>query len=154
MFCFLLQPLTLDDDFPEVQKTVISGQVSTVVPIEIARRHNNPVVREELLLRTDVNQEEGSVYWHGLRLLQLDLSWIRKIHWVKRLRLARNGFRTIPNEIGGYLKQVGCWHGVLHHSLTTPTIGIVWWCWDVPDHNVLIMEEHFIINNTESYPWL
>ena len=80
-----------------------------MVPIEIARRHNNPFVREELLLRTDVNQEEGSVYWHGLRLLQLDLLWIRKIHWVKRLRLARNGFRMIPNEIGGYLKQVG-WH--------------------------------------------
>ena len=95
-----------DDDFSEVQKAVISGRVSTVVPIEIARRHQNPIVREELLLRTDVNQEEGSVYWHGLRLLVLDLSWIRKIHWVKRLRLARNGFRAIPNEIGGYLKQV------------------------------------------------
>ena len=95
-----------DDDFSEVQKAVISGRVSTVVPIEIARRHQNPIVREELLLRTDVNQEEGSVYWHDLHLLVLDLSWIRKIHWVKRLRLARNGFRVIPNEIGGYLKQV------------------------------------------------
>ena len=83
-----------------------TGNVSTVVPIEIARRANNGAVREELLLRTDVNQEEGSVYWHGLRLLNLDLSWIRKIHWVKRLRLARNGFKTIPNEIGGYLRQV------------------------------------------------
>ena len=85
---------------------MISGKVSTVVPIEIARRAQNNNVREELLLRTDVNQEEGSVYWHGLRLLHLDLSWVRKIHWVKRLRLARNGFRVIPNEIGGYLKQV------------------------------------------------
>ena len=80
--------------------------MSTVVPIEIARRSQNPIVREELLLRTDVNQEEGSVYWHGLRLLVLDLSWVRKIHWVKRLRLARNGFRIIPNEVGSYLKQV------------------------------------------------
>ena len=106
-FCdYFLQPMANDDDFSEVQKAVISGRVSTVVPIEIARRHQNPIVREELLLRTDVNQEEGSVYWHGLRLLVLDLSWIRKIHWVKRLRLARNGFRSIPNEIGGYLKQV------------------------------------------------
>ena len=103
---YFLQPMANDDDFSEVQKAVISGRVSTVVPIEIARRHQNPIVREELLLRTDVNQEEGSVYWHGLRLLVLDLSWIRKIHWVKRLRLARNGFRSIPNEIGGYLKQV------------------------------------------------
>ena len=99
-----------DDDFPEVQKVVMSGCVSTVVPIEIARRHQNLIVREELLLRTDINQEEGLVYWHGLRLLALDLSWIRKIHWVKRLRLARNGFRSIPNEIGGYLKQVSNIH--------------------------------------------
>ena len=80
--------------------------MSTVVPIEIARRHNNNAVREELLLHTDVNQEEGSVYWHGLRLLNIDLSWIRKIHWVKRLRLARNGLRSIPDEIGEYLRQV------------------------------------------------
>uniref|UniRef100_A0A1X7SPR9 Uncharacterized protein n=1 Tax=Amphimedon queenslandica TaxID=400682 RepID=A0A1X7SPR9_AMPQE len=99
-------PMANDDDFSEVQKAVISGRVSTMVPIEIAQRHQSPIVREELLLRTNVNQEEGSVYWHGLRLFVLDLSWIRKIHWVRRLRLDGNGFRAIPNEIRGYLKQV------------------------------------------------
>ena len=50
--------------------------------------------------------EEGTVYWHGLRLLVLDVSWLRKIYWVKRLRLARNGFKQLPNEMGTYLKQV------------------------------------------------
>ena len=45
-----------DPDFSEVQKAVISGKVSTVVPIEIARRNQQSAVREELLLRTDVNQ--------------------------------------------------------------------------------------------------
>ena len=85
---------------------MISGNVSTVVPIEIARRAQNNDIREELLLHTDVNQEKGSVYWHGLRLLHLDISWVRKIHWVKYLRLARNGLRVIPNELGNYLKQV------------------------------------------------
>ena len=85
---------------------MISGSVSTVVPIEIARRHQNNDIRKELLLHTDVNQEEGSVYWHGLRLLHLDISLVRKIHWVKYLRLARNGLRVIPNELGNYLKQV------------------------------------------------
>ena len=34
------------------------------------------------------------------------MSWLRKIYWVKRLRLARNGFRQLPNEMGLYLKQV------------------------------------------------
>ena len=95
-----------DDGFDDVQKAVLGGKVSTVVPIEIARRHGHNIVREELLLKTDVNQEEGSVYWHGLRLLVLDISWLRKIHWVKRLRLARNGFKSLPNEMGTYLKQV------------------------------------------------
>ena len=97
-----------DDDFSDVQKAVIDGKVSTVVPIEIARRYDNIAVREELLLRTDVNQEDGTVSWHGLRLLNLDLSCIRKIHWVKHLRLARNGLRSIP-EVGAYLKQVCCY---------------------------------------------
>lgn len=95
-----------DEDMKEVQKAVTSGQVSTVVPIEIARRKGQNSVREELLLRTDVKQDEGTVYWHGLRLLNIELSWIRKIHWVKRLRLARNGFRFIPSEMGQYLKHV------------------------------------------------
>ncbi len=95
-----------DPGFPDVQKAVLSGKVSTVVPIEIARRNDHLQVREELLLKTDVNQEEGYVYWHGLRLLQLEIPWLRRISWVKRLRLARNGFKTLPNDMGNYLKQV------------------------------------------------
>ena len=95
-----------DTGFPDVQKAVLSGKVSTVVPIEIARRHGHLQVREELLLKTDVNQEDGYVYWHGLRLLQLEVPWLRRINWVKRLRLARNGFKNLPNDMGNYLKQV------------------------------------------------
>ena len=96
----------IDDTFPEVQKVVLSGEVSTVVPIEIARRNGHASVREELLLKTNVNEQEKSVHWHGLRLLVLDINWLRKIHWVQKLRLARNGFRSLPNEMGTYLKQV------------------------------------------------
>ena len=95
-----------DDGFQDVQKAVLTGKVSTVVPIEIARRNGHASVREQLLLKTDVNQEEGTVHWHSLRLLVLDVSWLQKIHWVKKLRLARNGFKTLPSEMGTYLKQV------------------------------------------------
>ena len=95
-----------DEEFADVQKMVTSAKVSTVVPIEIANRYNHPSMRAELLLRTDVNQKEGTVYWHGLRLVSLDLDWLRKIQWVKRLRLARNGFRSLPDEMGLYLRQV------------------------------------------------
>jgi len=99
-----------EDGFQDVQKAVLSGKVSTVVSIEIACRNGHTRVCEELLLKTGVNMEEGFVYWHGLRLLDLDVSWLRKIYWVKRLRLAQNGFRQLPNEMGIYLKQVNIVH--------------------------------------------
>ena len=95
-----------DDEFGDVRKAVLSGNISTVVPIEIARRYGQIQVREELLLKTDVNQEEGYVNWHGLRLLQLDVAWLRKIAWVKKLRLSWNGFKSLPPEFATYLKQV------------------------------------------------
>ena len=95
-----------DDGFHKVQEAVLSGSISTSIPLEIAHEYGQCKVREELLLRTDVNQEEGYVYWHGLRLLQLDIAWLRKIAWVKKLTLARNGFRSLPPEMATYLKQV------------------------------------------------
>ena len=109
----------IDDTFPDVQKAVLNGKVSTVVPIEIARRYGHAAVREELLLKTDVNEQEKSVHWHGLRLLVLDINWLRKIHWVQKLRLARNGFKSLPNEMGTYLKQVGSECEALLHTLVT-----------------------------------
>ena len=104
-----------DTGYSDMQEAVLSGKVLTVVPIEIARRNQHVQVREELLLKTDVNQEEGYVYWHGLRLLNLEVPWLRRINWVKCLRLARNGFTTLPNDMGNYLKQVCVgmgWRGV------------------------------------------
>ena len=76
------------------------------VPIEIARRSQNPLVRDELLLRTHVDIQDEIVDWSGFRLLYLELSWIRRIHWVRMLGLSRNGFQSIPTEIGRYLKYV------------------------------------------------
>ena len=94
------------EGFAEVQMVVTSGKVSTVVPIEVAYRSNHPGMREELLLRTNVNQKEGTVYWHGLHLQSLNLVWLSKIQWVKQLHLAHNAFRSLPNEMGLYLRQV------------------------------------------------
>ena len=101
-----LKDLLHDARFIKVQKAALSGKVSTMVPIEIARRNRHLCVREELLLKTNVNQEEGYVDWQGLKLLQLEVPWLRRINWVKRLWLAKNGFKTFPNDMGNYLKQV------------------------------------------------
>ena len=97
-----------DDAFVDVQKAAQSGVIETAVPIEIACRHGKNQVIEVLLMKTGVNQKEGYVYWHGLRLVSLDITWLKKIAWVKELRLDRNGFTSLPPEIGLYLKQV-CW---------------------------------------------
>ena len=97
-----------DDAFVDVQKAAQSGDINTAVPIMIARHKGKNQVIEALLMKTGVNQKEGNVRWHGLRLLSLDIAWLKKIAWVKELRLARNGFTSLPSEMGLYLKQV-CW---------------------------------------------
>ena len=98
-------PLTEDDDLLELQAAVATNKIRTVISIEISRRNNAGAVREELLLRTDVDKDSGVVLWFGLRLTQLEISWLRKIYWVKKLRLARNEFISLPPEMGSYLKH-------------------------------------------------
>ena len=97
-------PLT-EDELAELQACVAANNICTVVPIEISRRSNAFAVREELLLRTDVDKGSGVVLWYGLHLTQLEISWLRKIYWVKKLRLAHNEFTSLPLEMGSYLKQ-------------------------------------------------
>ena len=97
--------LTEDDDLAELQHIVCSQTIKTVVPIEISRRSSAYAVREELLLRTDVDKENGTVEWQGLRLIQLETSWLQKVDWVKKLSLAHNNFASLPPEMGSYLKQ-------------------------------------------------
>ena len=97
--------LTEEDDLAKLQHIVCGCTVKTVVPIEIARRCNASAVREELLLRTDIDKDGGTVLWHGLHLIALEISWLRKIHWVKKLSLAQNKFVLLPPEMGSYLKQ-------------------------------------------------
>ena len=95
-----------DDDFLDEYKAKISKKIFMLVPLRIAHRNGYTQVLEELLLRTDVNMEEGTVYWHGLQLLVFDVSWLKRIYWVKTLQLARNGFKQLPDGMGMYLKQV------------------------------------------------
>ena len=98
-----------DKCFQDVQKVVQSGKGSAALTIEIARRHNQPAVCEELLLRTDVNEEDKLVCWHRLRLQVhvLEMNWLRRIPWVKKLGLARNGFQSLPADMGQHLTEVG-----------------------------------------------
>lgn len=95
-----------DEEFCGVQQAVLTGQVSTVVPIKIARRNGQAHVRELLLMKTNVSKEGCYVRWNGLQLLQLEVAWLKKIPWVRILILSNNGFRSLPNEMETYLKKV------------------------------------------------
>ena len=98
-------PLTREDNLVELQAAVSSNSIKTVIPIEMSRRNNASAVREELLIRTGVDKNNGVILWFGLRLMELEISWLRKIFWVKTLKLARNEFTSLPTEMGQYLKQ-------------------------------------------------
>ena len=98
-------PLSAEDNLNALQSAVRSNNFKTVIPIELSRRNNASAVREELLLRKDVDKNSGTVLWFGLRLMQLEISWLRKIYWVKTLKLARNEFTSLPTEMSNCLKQ-------------------------------------------------
>ena len=101
----ILLLLNVDENFSKIQCCVCNQTVNTTMPIEVARQFNAYMVREELLLRTNVDKENSKVLWFGLGLLQLEISWLLKIQWVKELHLSSNGFVSLPPEMGSYLKQ-------------------------------------------------
>ena len=108
--CLLLKPIKYincsEDVLPLTCCSSLSVTISTNVPIEIARRFNQPHLMYEVLMKTNVYPKEGYVYWIGLQLRELSPSLIKGINWVKHLRLSRNKLTTLPNVIGKYLKQV------------------------------------------------
>jgi len=61
--------LSEDDNLAELQRVVCSQTIKTVVPIKMSRRFSASAVREELLLRTDADKDNGTVDWSGLRLM-------------------------------------------------------------------------------------
>ena len=95
------------DILPDIQKVMQSGAILTTIPIDIALKHGNDHVREQLLMKTNVNKNDGCVNWCNLHLHQLQLKWLQEISWVQTLLLAGNGFDRLPDDISHYLKQVG-----------------------------------------------
>ena len=102
----LVDKVVKDPDFPHIQAAVRNGEVLTHVPIDIARRRNSIQVREELLMRTDVDKANFTVNWFGLRLTELEIAWLKRIKWVEKLRLAHNSFAILPPQMGNFMKYV------------------------------------------------
>lgn len=104
-----------------VRQVLKTADISTTIPIEIARRNITgntssqrakrcSHVREELLMKTDVNKEEKYVYWKGLGLRTIELSWLKRVDWVKTLLIGWNQLKSLPPQIGAHLKQVGLYN--------------------------------------------
>ena len=111
--CLLLKPTQYinysEDVLPLTYCSTLSVTISSYVPIEIARRFNQPHLMYEVLMKTNVYPKEGYICWIGLQLRELCPSLVDRINWVKYLRLSRNKFTTLPYVIGIFLKQVPDW---------------------------------------------
>lgn len=100
----------------EVRRALERCNMPTAIPIEIARRNISPKsppkaircahVREELLMKTDVNKDDKSVQWQGLDLRSIELSWLKRIDWVETLLMGHNQLSVLPEHIGLHLQQV------------------------------------------------
>lgn len=101
-----------------VCRALESSNMPTAIPIEIARRNISvnkfpqkarrcAHVREELLMKTDVNKDEKSVHWQGLSLRSIELTWLKRIDWVETVLMGRNQLSVLPGQMGLHLQQVG-----------------------------------------------
>ena len=102
----ILNNLSLTADEYGLYCDKFSVYVRSNEPIKIAQQNNQIQVMNELLMKTDVCPDEGYVYWTELQLCELDISLLRKISWVRKLRLSRNSFTNLPKEMYEYLTQV------------------------------------------------
>ena len=98
-------PLREEDNLIELQAAVASETIDTVMPIKISQKYNSLEVIEELLLQTDVDKDSGAVGWYGLYQTQLKISCLKKIQWVKKLRLDKNELKSLPPGMENYLKH-------------------------------------------------
>ena len=84
--------------------TASLGEIPMVVPIEMACQYGHRAVREELLFRTDVWREQGTVWWDGLHLCALEPQWLPRLDWTTHLTLAWNCLSELPTEMVSLVK--------------------------------------------------
>ena len=95
-----------DSKFPLIHSSLLFVNINPTAPIEIAHRNGHSQIRHVMVMKTNVYPKEKAVYWSGMQLQKLDISLISRVSWVEQLKLDRNGFTVLPNEIGQYLQQV------------------------------------------------
>ena len=96
--------LVLTDE--EVTKVVLSGEVSTLVPLELAQQSGQHSMCREILMLTGIDKRKGHVDWSKLNLVSLDVQVLRCMQeWVKEIKLSSNMLRSVSTEFE-MLKEV------------------------------------------------
>eukprot|EP00731_Ephydatia_muelleri_P031260 Em0022g774a len=96
------------NELQEVKKALAEKTISTLLPLEVACRWQNKAVAEELLLRTNVYQNEGMVIWHGLGLhvVKMDIQFnelnaipgtLLELPNLVNLNISNNKLTTFPH---------------------------------------------------------
>ena len=98
---------TLGSSFcPLVYCSLLAINISPVASVEIARRCNHTQLRFELIMKTNVYPADKEVIWSGLQLKVLDVSLIKQISWVEKLKLDGNCLSLLPSAASKYFQQV------------------------------------------------
>lgn len=110
--------------FTRLQAALHQGEVSTVLPVRIARRYAHNIVAGELLARTGINRPRGHVDWHETELLHLDEYCLHKVNWVKTLNVVHCRIESLPQLMASHLKQVS--HRKCISDKWAGWFGVVW----------------------------
>ena len=131
----------------KIKEHVDGGKMRTKVPIKIAIKSKHRKVLDELLQKTNVDINSGSVGWSGLSLGEVEIKWLKKVSVVIRhLDLSQNelvALPTIPTNIATYLKKCTKLH--LHKNSITVIPGSVL---ELP----FIQDLNFSFNKLSSLP--
>ena len=90
----------------KIREHVDGRKMRTKVPIKIASKSRHKKVLDELILRTNIDIDSGSVGWSGLSLSEVDIKWLQRVLLViKYLDLSQNQLVALPTDIAVYLKK-------------------------------------------------
>ena len=90
----------------EIAKVVLSGEVSTHIPLELAQQSGQRSIYRELLMLAQINKQKGHVDWSKLNLVGLDLQLLGYMkEWLREFKLSSNILKSVPAELK-MLKEV------------------------------------------------
>ena len=90
----------------EVAKVVLSSEISTLIPLELAQQSGQHSMRREILMLTRIDKRKGHVDWNKLNLVSLDVQLLGYMQeWLREFKLSSNMLKSVPAEFK-MLKEV------------------------------------------------